>query len=51
MKISKGTRDQNKIAHELAQHARRSNSSAVFLANIPSCIEHFLVDACNSDNC
>ena len=51
VKISKGTRDQNKIAHELAQHARRSNSSAVFLANIPSCIEHFLVDACNSDNC
>ena len=38
VRISKRTRDQNKIAHELAQHARRAKSSAMFLANIPSCI-------------
>ena len=49
VRISNGTRDQNKIAHELTQHARRAKSSAMFLANIPSCIEHLLVDACNSD--
>ncbi|CAN6163831.1 unnamed protein product [Urochloa humidicola] len=47
VKISKGTRDQNKIAHELAQHARRANSSAVWFAGIPSCIEHLLLDRCN----
>ena len=36
----KVNREQNRVAHDLAQHARHAFSSAVWLANIPSCIEH-----------
>jgi len=42
----KVTREQNRVAHELALHARRVCSSAVWLGSVPSCIEHVLQD-CN----
>lgn len=44
----KARRDHNKVAHELVQHGRRSVSSAVWLAGAPSCIEHLMVEDCNS---
>jgi hypothetical protein len=45
--IVKGMRGQNAIAHELAQYARRVNSSAIWRAENPSCIVHLLSTDCN----
>ena len=43
----KVTREQNRVAHELALHARRVCSSAVWLGSVPSCIEHVVLQDCN----
>jgi len=45
--LVKVTREQNRVAHELAQHARRVCSSAVWLGSVPSCIEHVVLQDCN----
>ena len=39
---------QNTVAHELSHHARRVNSSAVWLADVPDCIKHLVLKDCNA---
>ena len=38
VRLVKFNREQNIVAHELAQHARRAFSSEVWLTEIPRCI-------------
>ena len=40
-------RSQSTIAHELSHHARRVNSSAVWLADVLECIKHLVLKDCN----
>lgn len=44
--LIKVKRDENRVAHGLAHHALRGFSSAVCLAGVPSCIEHFMLEDC-----
>jgi hypothetical protein len=47
--VAKVKRDQNKVAHELAQHAIiHYGSSAVWLAEAPDCVKHLLLEDCNA---
>ena len=45
--LVKVTREQNRVAQELAQHASRVCSSAIWLGSVPSCIEHVVLQDCN----
>jgi len=45
--LVKVTREQNRVAQELAQHARRVCSSAIWLGSVPNCIEHVVLQDCN----
>jgi hypothetical protein len=45
--LVKVPREQYRVAYELAQHARRVCSSAVWLGRVPSCIEHVVLQDCN----
>ena len=47
VRLVKFNREQNIVAHELAQHARRVFSSGVRLTEIPSCIQHVVLLDCN----
>ena len=47
VRLVKVTREQNRVAHDLARHARRVCSSAVWLGSVPSCIEHVVSLDCN----
>jgi len=49
VKLLKANREQNKVAHELAQYARRVCSSAVWLATVPDCIGHLVLEDCNTN--
>lgn len=50
VRLVKVNREQNSVAHELAQHARRAFSSAVWLVGIPNCIQHVVHLDCNMHN-
>ena len=39
--------EKNKVAHELAQHARQAFGSEVWLTEIPRCIDHVVLLDCN----
>lgn len=41
--LVKINREQNKVAHELAQHARQAFGSEVWLTEIPRCIQHVVL--------
>jgi hypothetical protein len=45
--LVKINREQNTVAYELAQHARRAFSSEVWLTEIPRCIQHAVLLDCN----
>ena len=47
VRLVKFNREQNIVAHELAQHARRAFSSEVWLLEIPSYIQHVVLLDCN----
>ena len=49
VKLLKANREQNKVAHELAQYAWRVCSSAVWLATVPDCIGHLVLEDCNNN--
>jgi hypothetical protein len=40
-------REQNSVAHELAQLARRLSHSAVWHNRVPVCVEHLITQDCN----
>ena len=42
-KLKHVKRCQNTVAYELSHHARRVNSSAMWLAGVPKCIKHHVL--------
>lgn len=41
-------REQNSVAHELPQLARRLSHSAIWRDRFPNCVEHLIVKNCNN---
>jgi hypothetical protein len=48
IKFQHVNRSRNSVAHELSQHDRRPNTTAVLIWVIPECIVHHVLRDCNS---
>lgn len=48
VRIVKAKRDHNGVAHEPAHHAMRAQSTVVWMAGTPPCIDQFVLDDCNA---
>ncbi|GJN07239.1 hypothetical protein PR202_ga25056 [Eleusine coracana subsp. coracana] len=46
-RLSLAKREQNKVAHELAQLAKRTRHTAVWRLRAPVCVEHLIAQECN----
>ena len=48
VKLNLVKRAQNSVAHELSQYARQMNSTGVWLAGVPPCLEHLVLKDCTA---